>query len=177
MNEIGYKRADGSKLLNGLSSALQIGKAAEHLVCCELILQGFNAFMADAGLPYDIVVDLGKGVFSRVQVKTTSKIFQPTYKNQSAVYRFAIRKGRVIQRQMKLDNCDFLAFVALDLKITAFVHISEMNRPDGFCKQCIEFKTRSREYIKKGITGFDPAKYGKYIEDYTIFDPFYLDIL
>jgi hypothetical protein len=38
---------------NGLSTELQTGKAAEHLVCCDLILQGYSAFLADAGLPYD----------------------------------------------------------------------------------------------------------------------------
>ncbi len=35
----------------GLSKELQIGKAGEHLVCCDLIQQGYNAFLADQGLP------------------------------------------------------------------------------------------------------------------------------
>lgn len=42
---------------NNLSNELQIGKAAEHLVCCDLILQGYNAFLTDQGVPFDIVVE------------------------------------------------------------------------------------------------------------------------
>lgn len=39
-----------------LSKELQLGKAGEHLVCFDLINQGYNAFLADQGLPYDVVV-------------------------------------------------------------------------------------------------------------------------
>src|SRR5687767_8883562 len=44
---------------DGLSTSLQLSKASEHLACAELILQGFNAFIVDAGLPYDILADRG----------------------------------------------------------------------------------------------------------------------
>lgn len=51
---------------SGLSKELQIGKAAEHIVTADLILQGYNAFLTDAGLPYDILVD-ANGDLVRVQ--------------------------------------------------------------------------------------------------------------
>lgn len=53
-----------------ISNELQMGKAGEHLVCADLILQGYNAFMADQGLPYDVVVDTD-GKIHKVQVKST----------------------------------------------------------------------------------------------------------
>ena len=53
-----------------LSKELQLGKAGEHLVCFDLISQGHNAFLADQGLPYDVLVDLD-GSIKRIQVKTS----------------------------------------------------------------------------------------------------------
>jgi len=38
-------------MLNKLSE-LEIGKAAEHLVCADLILKGYRSFLADQGLPF-----------------------------------------------------------------------------------------------------------------------------
>ena len=58
------------------SDDLELGKAAEHLVCADLIMQGYRAFLSDQGLPYDILVDV-QGVFVRVQVKATRKPKNP----------------------------------------------------------------------------------------------------
>ncbi len=162
---------DQAKLDNGLSSSLQVGKAAEHLACASLLLQGFNAFLSEAGLPYDILVDY-KGKFYKIQVKSTCKMIKSRPKKNgttyASTYRFAVRKGRVMQRKIKLDTCDFLALVALDIKAVAFVPVSIMNRQDGYSKQCIELKTRRIKY-KKGDAGPDPNKFGKFIEDYYEF--------
>ena len=40
------------------SDDLEVGKAAEHLVCADLITSGYRAFLSDQGLPYDILVDI-----------------------------------------------------------------------------------------------------------------------
>jgi len=40
-----------------LSKELQIGKAGEHLVCTDLILKGYNAFLSDQGVPFDVLVE------------------------------------------------------------------------------------------------------------------------
>jgi hypothetical protein len=37
---------------------LELGKAAEHLVVADLLLQRYRAFLSDQGLPYDAIVDL-----------------------------------------------------------------------------------------------------------------------
>ena len=54
------------------SDDLEVGKAAEHLVCADLIMSGYRAFLSDQGLPYDILVDVD-GALLRVQVKSTRK--------------------------------------------------------------------------------------------------------
>ena len=56
----------------GLSKELQIGKAGEHLVCFDLIIQGYNAFLADQGLPFDILIER-RGKLLKVQVRSTSQ--------------------------------------------------------------------------------------------------------
>jgi hypothetical protein len=40
-----------------------MGKAAEHLVCADLLMKGYNAFLSAQGLPYDVVIDQGRGLF------------------------------------------------------------------------------------------------------------------
>ena len=37
------------------SNMLQIGKAGEYLVCADLILKGYIAFLSEQGLPYDVI--------------------------------------------------------------------------------------------------------------------------
>jgi BioD-like phosphotransacetylase family protein len=51
---------------------LQIGKAGEHFVCYDLIINGVNAFLADQGLPYDVLADFGNNI-KKIQVKTVTK--------------------------------------------------------------------------------------------------------
>ena len=41
-----------------ISNELQKGKAGEYLVCADLILKGFVAFISEQGLPYDVVLDI-----------------------------------------------------------------------------------------------------------------------
>jgi hypothetical protein len=67
------------KLRGGIdhrSRELEMGKAAEHLVCADLLMKGYNAFLSDQGLPYDVVIDLGRRLV-RVQVKGTAKPKNP----------------------------------------------------------------------------------------------------
>jgi hypothetical protein len=32
-----------------------MGKAAEHLVCADLLMKGYKAFLSAQGLPYDVI--------------------------------------------------------------------------------------------------------------------------
>lgn len=142
-----------SVLVTDLSRALQIGKAAEHIVCAELILLGFNAFLADAGLPYDLIVDLGAGGILRIQVKATLGQYKRKDGRVTA-YRFGLRKGRHYQR-IPLGSVDAFAFVALNIRRVAYVHASQVLGRDGntfglveFCDDTNERRWGSRTFSK-----------------------------
>ncbi len=160
-----FRREDGQ------STSLLIGKAAEHLVCCDLILSGRNAMMADAGQPYDILVDSGDGVFTRVAVKGTTRMYNRA--GHYPVYRFGLRKTATrtkLERRGSVKNIDVFALVALDRKLIAYVPVADLTHSSGGANLIVEFKTRSIEYLRqKGRSGNDPAKSGKWIEDYADF--------
>lgn len=75
-----------------ISTELQMGKAGEHITCADLILQGFNAFLADQGLPYDVLVDFNGRIY-KIQVKATGGLVEAQL-HRPLVYRFQIKKGR-----------------------------------------------------------------------------------
>lgn len=150
-----------------LSRELQIGKVAEHLVCADLILQGYNAFLADQGLPYDVVVDTPVGL-KRVQVKATrGAIDLPRQKN---VYRFGTRRSKGNRQRIDLHNFDFFAFVALDIKAIAYLPISQMVGRTGGVTMCIEFKSRHLQYDGRTYSnGTRREPYGRFLQDFEVF--------
>ena len=141
-----------------LSNELQIGKAAEHLVCFDLIMQGYNAFLADQGLPFDIIVEKG-GTLKTVQVKATAKMIQYQKHKRTNLYAFGTRASKGANRARKQD-VDFFAFVALDIKVIAYFPSKSLIGENGFIKQTLDFKTHRCQYDKEQ---------GKYIENYGVF--------
>ena len=128
-----------------LSKELQLGKAGEHLVCFDLISQGRNAFLADQGLPYDVLVDLD-GVIKRIQVKTCSQIAD--YGKSKNVYRFSLRSAKGANRAIKANKVDYIAFVFFDIKRVQYIPAKEITSDNGFLKQCIDFRDRGKtKYI------------------------------
>lgn len=111
--------------VKGSSRELEIGKAAEHLVCADLILSGYRAFLSDQGLPYDIVIDLGDRLI-RVQVKGCQqpRNVNASGRNERLAYNFSVRR-RGKNGSKRLDNglCDIVAMVALDIRIVAYMPI------------------------------------------------------
>jgi hypothetical protein len=120
-----------------LSKELQIGKAGEHLVCCDLISQGVSAFLADAGLPYDVLFDRGCGIM-RVQVKTSTK--KSDYGKSKNVYRFSLRSAKGANRAIKAKNVVYIAFVFMDRRIVQYIPVKEITSKNGDLKQCIDFR-------------------------------------
>lgn len=108
------------------SRALEIGKAAEHIVCADLILQGHRAFLVDQGLPYDVVFDHG-GRLLRVQVKSTTRPRPtPGRPGSGPSYMFHVRRaGKGNRRIINNDEFDVLALVALDIRVVAYVTMGE----------------------------------------------------
>lgn len=74
-----------------ISRELEIGKAGEHFVCCDLIKNGMNAFLSDAGLIYDVLVDYNEKIY-KIQVKSTETLIS-TSKSEN-IYRFGLRTGK-----------------------------------------------------------------------------------
>jgi hypothetical protein len=134
-----------------LSKELQTGKSGEHLVCFDLIQQGYNAFLADQGLPYDVIVDTGKQML-RIQVKTVSK------KNAGNGYAFSLRSGKKSNRLISIESIDYMAFVFLDKRIVQYIPSPFIAVKDGFFKQSVVFyettkdsKGNQRKYILGGF--------------------------
>jgi hypothetical protein len=116
---------------------LAAGTAAEHLVCADLLLAGFRAFLSDQNCPYDVAVDLG-GRLIRLQVKATRRQRPvPQRATQVPAYMWHVRRaGKAGQRTYGIDDFDLLALVALDIRRIAYLPPSEQKqtvhiRPPG----------------------------------------------
>lgn len=147
-----------------LSRELQSGKAAEHIVCGDLILQGFNAFLTDQGLPYDIIVDTGTELRT-IQVKSTlnKKIFDSS---NDLVYRFHLRHGKGHNRRIDHTNLDYIACIALDTKKIAYIPISFLLTKNNELITLVEFKDREIVYNHNRKPR---QKYSKFIDDHSVF--------
>ena len=156
-----------------LSKELQTGKAGEHLVCFDLIMQGYNVFLADQGLPFDIILEKDSKLL-RIQVKSTLHLV--TYTNAHSVYRFGLRQGAGNKsRARTADEVDYYAFVALDIKKIAYIPIKNLlgkTTKTNVIKQTVDFKTKSIEHKGRVYSNgtIRKVEWGKYIEDYGIFD-------
>lgn len=113
------------------SDALRLGKAGEHLVCADLLARGYDAFLSDQGLPYDVLVDFG-GRIIRVQVKTSlsPKNANAKGKAPNLVYQFNIRRrGRDGGgRPLDQSHCDIVALVGLAHKAIAYLRLDEISQ-------------------------------------------------
>lgn len=116
---------------------LAAGTAAEHLVCADLLLSGYRAFLADQNCPYDVAVDLG-GRLIRIQVKSTRRQRPiPQRKQHIPAYMWGVRRaGKGRKRLYQRDDFDLLALVALDIRRIAYLPPSDQKmtihiRPPG----------------------------------------------
>jgi hypothetical protein len=105
---------------------LELGKAAEHLVVADLILQGRRAYLTDQGLPYDVVVDID-GRLLRIQVKSTRcQKAIPQRKYTTPGYLFSVRRaGKGGKRLYSAADFDLVALVALDIRMIAYLPFDE----------------------------------------------------
>lgn len=97
---------------------LAAGGAAEHLVCADLLLQGFRAFMTDQNCPYDVAVDLGRLI--RIQVKSTRQP-RTVSGSERPGYRFRIGRSAGSGRKTYAEGAfELIACVALDTRLIAY---------------------------------------------------------
>ncbi len=108
---------------------LAAGVAGEHLVCADLILRGYNAFLSDQGLPYDVVADID-GRLLKIQVKTTRGPREvPQRANHTPAYIFHVKRcGKGGKKQYGQQDADLFALVALDSKEVGYISASNMKR-------------------------------------------------
>ena len=135
-----------------ISQELQIGKAGEYLVCCDLALKGFIAFPSDQGLPYDVLLDNGKRLF-KIQVKTTTGPRQiPQRAKTSFAYIFNIKKhGKNNTKRYTQDEIDVFALVALDIMKVGYIIADDM--PETMNIRCDNL--RGEYYDEKGIQDYE----------------------
>ncbi|MFA5898338.1 MAG: group I intron-associated PD-(D/E)XK endonuclease [Hyphomicrobium sp.] len=118
--------------------AIELGNAGEHIVCADLIIQGHRAYQASQGLPYDIVADCDGELFC-IAVKSTSRaVVRPERENKRVVYNFSVGRskrdntGKTDSRGYTSADVDIVAFCALNLRLVAYIHLSECGRSVHF---------------------------------------------
>ncbi len=150
-----------------ISNTLQIGKAAEHLVCCDLILQGYSAFLADQGLPYDILVDVN-GLILRCQVKSTLAEARRWNDNNAHAYRFQMKRpNHCARRTVPVSSLDLLAFVALNVRRIAYFTAEELRGKEDNLITILDLK--SIDYPHEGRkypSGHRRKSFGRFLEEY-----------
>lgn len=136
-------------------SANRIGRAGEHVVCAELLMAGYECFLAEGKAPYDIIADVG-GRLVRLQVKTTSGVrLAPQRINATPAYTFSARHMGKMQRiGYKAGQADLVAYVALDRRIVAYLPAERIAQSAVF---------RLREYDAMYV-----CKTGMFIDDFPL---------
>ena len=106
---------------------LCVGVAAEHIVCADLLMQGYRAFRTDQFCAYDVAVE-HDGRIVKVQVKGTRGLRAvPQRRNQTDAYLFHLRRaGKGGKRRYGSDEFDVVALVALDIKRIAYFKIGDL---------------------------------------------------
>lgn len=127
------------------SDDLEVGKTAEHLVCADLIMSGYRAFLSDQGLPYDILVDI-EGTLLRVQVKSTRKPKNHGSSTRSMPgYFFHLRRaGKGGRRRYPENAFDLYALVALDRQAVAYLPAFDCTN------QTIALRVPGKTYLQSG---------------------------
>jgi len=137
------------------SVELQTGKAGEYLVCADLILNGFVAFLSEQGLPYDVLLDTGERLL-KIQVKTTSgPRVVPQRTKETKAYIFNIkRRGKNGKSVYSANEVDLFALVCLDTRKIGYVKPIDM--PDTLNLRVDSLK--GQYYDEKGVLDSEKAK-------------------
>lgn len=109
------------------SNEMQIGKAGEYLVCADLIMNGFVAYLSEQGLPYDVLLDTGERLL-KVQVKTTLQPrIVPQRNKETKAYIFNIKRaGKGGKTRYTNKEIDLFALVCLDTRDVGYLLTDEM---------------------------------------------------
>lgn len=106
---------------------LRVGRAAEHIVCADGLMRGWNAFLAGQGTPYDVVFEK-EGRMLRLQIKASqvARNVNSQGLNERIAYSFsARRRGKNGQGRLSNDHADLIACVALDIGAIAYLPVAD----------------------------------------------------
>jgi hypothetical protein len=136
-----------AKLAADPTAALDVGKAAEHIVCASLILSGYRCYLSDQGLPYDVVADVD-GRLIRIQVKSTCfpRERNKDGKRSRVAYNWGIRQRGRGRKGARLNerHCDVVALVALDILVVAYLPIALCGQGISLVPPGAKLKTKFR---------------------------------
>lgn len=108
--------------------ALNVGKAAEHIVCADALMRGYEAFLSGQGAPYDLVIEKDGRLF-KVQVKSAqaARNVNSSGVNPRIAYSFAaLRRGKDGDGpRLTKREADIIACVALDTLQIAYLPVFE----------------------------------------------------
>lgn len=157
------RRSAMTRRAEARGNALVLGMAGEHLVCAELLMAGYRAFVASQSCHYDVVVDTDVGLL-RLQVKAT---YCPRYTNRLAARQpgywwFVKRRGRDQKKIYRKGDFDLLALVALDTKQIAY-----MLQPPNINTVCIRVHDDGGPQQPNKWGGKPQGKRGRVFGDYT----------
>lgn len=140
--------------------ALEIGRASEHLVVADLIMQGYVAFLTDQGLSYDVVVDID-GKLRRIQVKACcfARNVNSQGRKEHLAYIWNVRRrGKGGSSRLGNDDCDIIALVALDVRRVAYVPVTA-------CSETVTLRLEKEPgrfgYTLAELESLEPALMGK----------------
>lgn len=136
---------------------LVAGVAAEHIVCADLLLDGWRAFLTDQYCPYDLAVEVDNRLI-RVQVKATREQRPiPQRIAHTPAYQWHIRRaGKGGLRVYGSDEFDLLALVALDIRRIAYL-------PPSSKLQTVHIRPPG----SKGGRQFDDFPFARAIEEFA----------
>lgn len=136
---------------------LAVGTAAEHLVCFDLLMAGYRAFLSDQNCPYDVAVEID-GRLVRVQVKATRQARPvPQRTTHVPAYMWHVRRaGKGGARTYGDQDFDVLALVALDVARIAYLAPEDQ-------KQTIHIRQPGIAPAERTHGGIKP---GKQFDDY-----------
>jgi len=122
-----------------ISKELQIGRAGQYLVMCDLLLNGVQAFDTGEGVKYDVVAD-GGGRLIRLQVKTTQKM-RVLHESANPIYFYHIKRtGKNGVKFYSKDDFDAFALVALDKKMVFYLPFNDAVKSNSICIRDKEIK-------------------------------------
>ncbi len=119
------------------SRSADFGKVGEYLICADLILRGYQAFIvSDPASPFDIVLNIN-GKLLKVQVKTTvTQAIHYVRKDMDRVmptYVFKVGAcGWSGKKKHNADNVDIYALVVLSTREIAYVAFDTMRSNVSF---------------------------------------------